>query len=203
MSDFSVEIGHIYQDMELNEFYAKTLDDSFKLVEKHQLTSFTTKLLIDDLNIGHKAWEVDELVSFINEQNINIDFLFLESKFSHIADDFISKLPEEFIKKERFRKDKKNNLYFVNDNFKIKLKEIHDCGKEHYSCPLLSTLWQLCRLGIYEYPKNSFISLNKEKSIHSETTLTIIDKKYENIEKMVLHLLSYVVNTNKIKHVFF
>lgn len=201
MNGISIELGHIYQDMELNEDYLVYLKRSQNLISNLDEDNKTLKLLIDDLNISEKKWDEKDLILFLKDNEINVDILFYESKFASIAEMFISEIDNSYIKKERFRRDKKTCLFFKNGNYKIKLKTIYDNDDIEYSCVLLSALWQLCRLGFYKYPKDSYLFLN-DKEIVSNKTITVIDNKYAFVEEQVLELVSIKIDVNLIKHYF-
>lgn len=202
MTNVSVEIGHIYQDMELESNYLEVLKESLRIVEDKKFKHFSNKILIDDLNIKEKKWSVEELISFLKTHKFDIDFLFFESKFASLAEDFIDSLPKNKLITESFRKEKKQCLFLKDNGQKIKLKETYENDFVHYSCPLLSCLWQLCRVGICPFPEASFLSLKGDSPVLHSQTFTILEEKYETIEKQVLSLLTYRVCTSKINHYF-
>lgn len=201
MTNISVEIGHIYQDMELTEHYGAYLKKSQAMIEEFNYQNQTTKLLIDDLNIKEKRWNENELIDFLDKHKINIDVLVYESKFRVLAEQYLTDIPNESLITERFRRDEKSCLFLVKDDFKIKVKTIYDDGRIEYSCPLLSALWQLCRLGVYKFPDDSYYSIN-EKSMIACKTMTVIEEKYKFVEKQVIELIEYKVNKNHVTHCF-
>lgn len=191
----SVEIGHIYQDMELDNNYLNHIIKSQNKLKELNIKNFSLKILIDDLNIENKKWDIKEFVSFLKEKEIDVDFIFFESKFVLLAERAISELPSNKLKWETFRKDKKRSLFLKEGNKSILLKTVFETKKESYSCALLSSIWQLCRLNYYNYPENSYIQFNeKEKSFNK--SISILEKKYQKNEENVELILNFFNNVN-------
>ena len=201
---FSIEIGHIYQDMDLDSSYINKIKISKNIINNLPIdhNDITTKLLIDDLNIKDKKWNTEEFVDFLKEHFVKIDILFFESKFAYFAEDVISKINNSFLRKESFKKDKKTCLFLQKDGVKVLLKTCYYNGEIKYSCPLLSSIWQLCRLNYYDYPEDSYFIINKNIS-KTKNTISILDKKYEVVEKKVNIILKLILeDVNNIKIIF-
>jgi hypothetical protein len=195
---YSIEIGHIYQDMELNNEYLNLLKKSIKKSEEFSFGKVNYKILIDDLNIKEVKWKIKDLLEFLNKNNIKIDTIAYESMFSEIGQEIEKKLNvDKLIWEEKINK---NIMYIKKGRNKIKIKTIEN-GKTHYSCSFLSACWQLCRLGLFEYPKEAIIIINN-KNIKTNNVLNIIEKKYEKVENNVQVILEEYNLEQNIKNIF-
>lgn len=197
---YSVEIGHIYYDEELNDDYIKKIKQSIEHLKSLNLINYQLKILIDDIHIKEKKWNVNQLISLLKKNNINIDFISFESSFKFHTDFIINNLPKEKITKEYFRKEKKEVYFFNDDNTKIALKTIIEGKTEKPTCILLSTIWQLCRIGYLNFPQESLLSFNEYKK--PQYSINLLDEKYKNIEYKVLKILKNFTNTNNIKNIY-
>lgn len=192
----SIEIGHIYQDMELNNDYIELLKKSIALIEGDR-NDYNLKILIDDLNIKDIKWKVDDFVDFLNYHKIDIDNIAYESKFSNIGCIVESCLnPDKLIVE---MEAKKVNYYIKSGNKKVKIKTIKN-NETKYSCTFLSACWQLCRIGIFDYPEGAIQTLNR-KSGKEQYIINIIEKKYKKVEDNVLIILKEFDLENNVRNI--
>jgi hypothetical protein len=196
--DMLIEFGHIYMDEEFGYEQNKSiklLDDLVKEF-KSKVKSFGYTVLVDDVNIKEKLWEMKDLIKELNNK-AKLDFIGLEGNFSIIADIVINKIEEDKLKLEKF-KDKRV-FFYVDGNNKIALKTIMNDGKEKYTCVMLSLCWKLCNLGVYKYPKNSVYV--EHNVMVGERIITILHSKYKVIEDKVNILLNNEYGIEYVKRV--
>lgn len=195
---YSIEVGHIYQDMELNQKYANLIKKSIQKIESLNIKNYQTKILIDELNIKDKKWEIEDLINFISKHNLSIDKIAYESRFALIAKEILNSLS-----KKKLIWTKENgieNLFIKDGRKKVKLLTKKDDDIK-YSCPLLSACWQICRLGKMKYPEGSFLKINN-KEIIPNTVINVIEKKYLKVEENVEIILKDLkLNKNVLNYV--
>ena len=192
----SIEIGHIYQDMELNNNYIELLKKSISLI-KEDRDDYNLKILIDDLNIKDIKWKVEDFFAFLKSHKIDIDNIAYESKFSNMGSVVESCLDKDKLIVEI--KEEEINYYIKNGNKKVKIKTIKN-NETQYSCTFLSACWQLCRLGIFDYPEGAIKTLNR-KSGEEKYIVNIIEKKYKKVEENVLIILKEFNLENNVRNI--
>lgn len=172
-----IEYGHLYVDDLLEGRVDQTaLQRSVELAQKVAMPGDQCWVLLDD-----KAHTLDQKVksSMINKANGLFEELGLlphklhfEKAFTEEAPELLQALPQHQLRWERFRKLDKRVLFFSSDDTKIALAhELGQDGVRHYSCPLLAALWR------------------RFKQRHAEDTLTILEDRYQIVERHVDILL--------------
>lgn len=206
MNDVSVEFCHMYQDQPFGEEQQTSislLKDVLQELEKKQKT-YITSVLVDDFHVEQEKWELSSLLEHMKSYHITPDMIAMESKFTTIADHIISLIPERYKKIEYFRKEKKHVVFFCDEVHKFALKDIYEQEDVH-KCVILSCAWLLCKLGTYTFPANS-ITYRDAACFQSHEVISILEKKYEKVERHVLHLLSAIgleKEREKIRYVFY
>lgn len=186
--DYNLEFSHIYA----NESFSKEQLTSIEIAKKiaglweRKNISFVTTVLIDDYNATVSTLNHEKLLTRIEKEGINVDFLGFESRFSQLSNKLIKELPTTKMNLEYFSHPQKEVLILHGDK-KIGLTESFDFSVRH-TCAILSATWTMCRLGEYPLPKNSVINRNK-KEFRSKKTMTVLPKKYEEGEKKVLDII--------------
>lgn len=202
MNDVIIEFSHIYSDKKFGYEQIKSVEILNQLTNqlKQSNKSFSTSVLIDDFHVNNEKWNIDYLIDNTEKFGNVPDFVAFEGSFSEIADKVIERIPNEYLKFEYFKKDKKHVLFFENEHKKFALKDIFS-DKQVYKCVTFSTAWMLCRLGVYHFPKDSIHIINQNISIESSEVISILSKKYKKIEDNVLVLLSSMGYSNLIKKI--
>lgn len=202
MINTHIEFAHIYQD----KFIEEEQINSILILKKLNLCKENNifSILVDDYNLKEKKWNNAYLIEKIKEHNVQLDFIFFESKFKNKVEELIDKLPKENLKIETFKKEKKTVLFYKKNNKKIALKTKYLSGEEKYSCIALSTCWKLSKLGHFTFPEDSYMELNN-KSLNIETTITILPKKYKKVEDNVCFLINEINNNilNNAKYIYY
>lgn len=208
MNDVSVEFCHIYQDKRFGEEQKRSislLKNILHELETKQKT-YITSVLVDDFHVEKEKekWELSSLLEHMKSYHIMPDMIAMESKFTTVADHIISLIPERYKKREYFRKEKKHVMFFCDEYYKFALKDSYEQEDVH-KCVILSCAWLLCKLGTYTFPANS-ITYHDAPCVQSHEVISILDKKYEKVERHVLHLLSAIgleKEREKINYVFY
>lgn len=200
MENAHIEIAHIYQD----SLFGNQQEKSIELFHRYNLNNNQTiSVLVDDYNIKDKKWDIQYLIRKMKENNINLDYIFFESQFHILVKELIERLPKECIKIESFKKENKKVVFFNKNNKKIALLNIFD-NYTKSTCIALSTCWKLCKLGYFNFPKNSFISLNK-KEIQRYKTVSILENKFQFIEDSVSLIIKEIDPNfnNRINYIYY
>lgn len=202
MINAHIEFAHIYQDKLIGseQINSIALLKELNLCQKNNIFS----ILVDDYNLKEKKWNNEYLIKKIKEQNIQLDFIFFESKFKNKVNEIINLLPNKNIKIEKFKKDKKEVIFYIKNNKKIALKTVFLSGKEKYSCVSLSTSWKLSKLGYFSFPNDSYIKINN-KNLKRDKTITILPLKYKEIEDNVCFLIKELDKNllNNVKYIYY
>ena len=206
MNDVSVEFCHIYQDQSFGEEQQRSislLKDVLQELERKQKT-YVTSVLVDDFHVEKEKWELTLLLENMKSHHIMPDMIAMESQFTTVAEGIISLIPEKYKRREYFRKEKKHVMFFCDEYHKFALKDSYEQEDVH-KCVILSCAWLLCKLGHYAFPANS-ITYRDASCVQSHEVISILDKKYEKVERQVLHLLSAIgleKEREKINYVFY
>jgi len=181
---------------------------SLLILLKKSNTSFRTSILVDDYNFSFSHFEeVNPFLSEIQSLDAPISYIAKESYFCSLADALINSIPESQLVWEPFSRGTKKVLFLTSSSVsKIALKEVGMDGHNRYSCPTLSSVWLLCRLGVFEFPQEA-VRLVGDRSLVKEATqaVAILPKKFELVEKKVSHIIRatpYSLCLNRVSYVF-
>lgn len=176
-----LEYGHIYVDDLINSnINLKKLKKEIDLVLQIKNTSKVDKqiVLIDDKEHKLSFYEKLNVTNFVEslyeELGVKPEMLFFEKDFESKANEILDMIPKQILKEEYFRKSKKVVTFLKTNDFSVPLKETY-IDHEKYTCPLLSASW-----------------LTYKKEVLCDNyynTLTILDKRYEKVEKQVEEIL--------------
>lgn len=186
-----IEYGHIYISDIINnninnDEIVKSINIAKNIISGKNI-KFTKVVLIDDKEFNINSSDKKFFISFIKKHYASLgmepDYVYFEKELSEYSDFFYKSVDVNRLKTEYFRKDKKNVEFFFTKNFKVPIKQIKD-NQQNYSCPFLASLWAIFKL----------------KKFNS--AITILNKKYYNVENQVLDILE-TMDINYEKHTYY
>ena len=197
MKDYNIEFGHIYANQEVSEEQLKSIDFLKKVTQKilEEKKSFSSVVLIDNLNTSEEKLSIKDYISFI-QRKVQLDFLAFEASLSDLAEIFMQDLPPERIKKDE------DKIYFKTEEATGKKFLLHINGK--WCCSFLTAIWYLCRLGVYELPKN--VQTFSENEFAAKAIINILPQEYQKSEEAALELIKstkYQTRIKDISYVYF
>jgi len=202
-----VEFAHIYAD----SFYGSEQDASLRVMkeyldrESNPDSLVVSAILIDDLHIEDHTLDVNEFIRCILRRGLAPDHVVFEGRLGPVAEQIIASLPCDQLVWEKFRKQSKEVLSWVDANgARIGLKSVYE-GREEHTCALLSAAWTLCRAGVYEFPSNAIVSLT-EAPVTGQKIVSVLHEKYAGVEEKVIKLITAQGNedlVDRLELVFF
>lgn len=186
------EVGHFYTD-ESNEHidltYLEQLCDKIKQFGK-SLSIFS--LFIDDYNQDSNVLDV-QVLHKKTESILGVPVVvFYEKDMIQYFNQTLSLLTDSDLVVTKYNRGKKEKLELALGDTRITLAEIYPTFKP--TCAMLSLTWSLFRLGVFDDNCNDIF--------------TIIDKKYEPVERKVQLMLDYIstrkyIPSNSINYWFY
>ena len=141
--DMFVEFAHIYAD----EVFGNEQHESLKVMKQYLDEQSTpdslvvSAILIDDLHVEQNTLDVTEFIRCILRHGLAPDHVVFEGKLAPVAEQIIHSLPADRLVWNKFSKQGKSVLSFLDDDgSKIGLKNVWDDREEH-TCALLSSAW--------------------------------------------------------------
>lgn len=187
--DFNIEFAHIYADQEFGKEQLKSIEITRKIISdlESKNKTYCCTILIDDYHPAFSKLDVKKLISKIGSAGVNLDYVGFESNMVGEANILLEIIPKNMKKVEKFHHPQKDVVCLVEKEKLIGLEEEYDFCNRH-SCALLSATWSLLRLGLLD---NSGINLMKitEKSFTANNLITILPKRFEEVEKKVLEII--------------
>lgn len=148
-----IEVGHIYLE-DIGNF-KNLLTESIKRYKEYQTSTNNNHfvLLVDDQREKKTLKEKQELLIVLKNFYVtngieNIDIYF-ENDFQNYAQDIISMLDANKLKKVYFKKSKKSVIFYNYDGHNIPLFEENINGVKNY-CQLLSLAWSVFKIKKYK-----------------------------------------------------
>jgi hypothetical protein len=200
-TDYNIEFAHFYAEEEFGEDQAKsiTILKEFlqKLEETHQ--TYIITILVDEFHSPSSKINEDNILRKFKEYNIEVDYIAYESKFGPLCEKLLQEIPDKMTRHEHFHNPNKQVIMLEEGNDKIGLEEDFEFCKR-YTCALLSSVWALSRLGIYDVPNNA-VTAKTNKPFQADKIMTILPKKYTEVENKVLDIIRTTKFSDKIKRV--
>lgn len=187
-----VEFAHIYAD----SVFGEEQDSSLKIMKEYLDRESTpdslvvSAILIDDLHVEDKTLDVVDFIRQILRRDIAPDHVVFEGRLAPVAERIVEALEEHSaaLQWESFRKTNKRVLTLKVGSEKIGLKTVWSSGREEWSCAILSAAWSLARAGVFEFPKDSIISLT-EAPVVGHRIVSVLHSRYSDVERKVQLIL--------------
>lgn len=183
----SIEVAHVYLGQQLGLEQIKSIE----IMKSLNYPEVRIQVLIDDFHAqGDNLNQITKEISSLCSNPV--DF-YQESEFLYKAQELISSMSKEHFY-FKFKEDKK--FYYIKVNEREVLISIEQDGKVKPSCAFLSFCWLMYRSG-----DKDFLGQEKPSKI-----ITILPKKYKNIEKQVIELVKYYHKEevlSKLEYLFF
>lgn len=196
---YSIEISHIYAKESFSYEQEKSIYIAKETIKNISEKDYSLKVLIDDFHQKLDNKNLNYIFDNIKKNNINIDLFAFEKEFNSLTEEALSLLDNNLLKLESFRKENKKVL-FLNIKYKKVPLIIYKNNTQINTCIFLSFIWQLCRLGILNYPDNTIY--NSDKVFYSEQIINILPIKYKPIEDNVL-ILHNNIHNKKVLNIYF
>ncbi len=183
-----IEIGHIYGGMTPGFEQAETVLVARDLIPSHARIGDEIDLcvLVDERNQG--VFEIDGYRDWIGRQGIQTAFVCYEGRLRAAADSLVSGLPQEGMRRTRFRRDGCERQFFDDGAGEISLGRIGPTGLEH-TCALLSAAWTLCRLGVLPFPDGSTVAY-RDRFARYDRTISVLPLTYDAPERQAARLIA-------------
>lgn len=187
-----IEYGHVYvEDINNGAVDVASIAKSISLAQTLRKSDSIMVVLIDDkaFNLSDQermAYRL-QVGALYESLGLKPDEVFFEKDFAAGADAFINSLPGDKVVRETFRKQQKSVFFFKAGDRKIPLAT-HGADGVSFSCQLLSSMWR--------HFKGE--TLSKEANRHH--TLTILDKKYLQVEQDVERLSAFLPSVHPVQH---
>ena len=202
---YNIEYCHIYYGSNplISKENLRTIKKTKELISllDAREKEYSLCILVDTSISG--GYDPDKIYKELKNVGLTPDFIVDEHIFSSIANEIILKIPTK-------NKLIKNNKIFFTERLKKRNTEIELMEKQKennvYTCPLLSTAWQLTRLGKFQIPK---VPERKFKCYSSKpfvgiNTFTIIEKKFMKVEYQVFNVIDSIKSFEKLnKRIFY
>lgn len=183
----SIEVAHVYLGQKLDLEQKKGIE----IMKSLNYPMAKIQVLIDDFHA--QGDNLSEIIKEISSMCSNpVDF-YQESEFLSKAQELISSISKEHFY-FKYKEDKR--FYYIKVNEREVLVSIEQDGKKIPSCAFLSFCWLMYRSG-----DKDFLGQEKPSKI-----ITILPKKYKNIEKQVVELVKYYHKEevlSKLEYLFF
>jgi hypothetical protein len=207
MNHAHVEFCHFYSDQEFGTEHADSINILLDVTRDFRLkdVDFVTSILIDDVNVEENKHGYNYVLDRVKLYGTRPNFVAFESRFTEVAEKIITLLPPSKITLEKFKQDDKSVLFFNSDGKKFALNDIYEDHKV-FKCVTLSAAWLLCKLGLIKFPHNSYIDITVGADISAEKIISILPKKYQQVEENVLDIVSalgYESELHRIQHIFY
>jgi hypothetical protein len=164
---YSVEFFHIYTDEKINQRHIESINQ-LKKSEKDWGFSYELIVLIDNYNPEKHTLKEDEVLNFLTDQKINLDFWAFEKDLIKNAEVLLDCINNNRILKNYRKYIERNNKY---------------------PCSLLTSAWYLTRLGYFK-SDGLIKSLKKGKVFKPASGLiNILPEDFKSIEKKVKQLI--------------
>jgi hypothetical protein len=177
-----IEYGHLYVDDLLRKQYnTQSLQQGVMLARQIAGPADTCWVLLDDkalsLTDQTKMDVIKQAYDLFEELGLIPQHFHFEKTFSGQATQLIEALPQHCLRWESFHKSNKKVLFYTGSWGKVPLAQHALTDQDelkiiHYSCPLLASLWR-------KYKQDNF-----------EVSVTVLEKRYQNVELKVSHLLN-------------
>jgi hypothetical protein len=187
-----IEYGHVYvEDINNGTIDMAGIAKSISLAQALRKSDSIMVVLIDDkafsLNDQERSAYRLQVEVLYESLGLKPNDVFFEKDFSAGADAFINSLPGDRVVRETFRKQQKSVFFFKAEGRKIPLAT-HGLDGVSFSCQVLSSMWR--------HFKGE--TLSKEANRHH--TLTILDKKYIQVERDVERLSAFLQSAHPVQH---
>lgn len=180
MTDYNIEYAHIYTDERFGEEQEKGVKELHKIITKLKKlnSNYVTTILIDDFNPTTHTLDVNDFLKKLEKINAKPDFILFESKLANyknlLLDEMGGKLKKEY------------------KNYIEKHKKI--------PCSFLIAIWDLKRLGLISTKKEELTRLRKNNGFIAKKIITILPKKYQEVERKVLKIIKSTKFKEQIKN---
>lgn len=170
-----IEVGHFYADEFNHALDLSYLDALASKISHLKNTIFA--LFIDDYNASSFNLNIDILKnSYESILSIPVQ-IFYEGDMKEFYNQTLSLFSDKDLVITKYNRGKKQKLELAIGDSRITIAEIEPTFK--ITCAMLSLMWTLYRLGVYE---NGNIS----------NVITVIDEKYMKVEEKVMTMLRYI-----------
>ena len=192
MNDYNVEFCHIYAGENFSEEQDKSCMMLKKAIKSFKGKSICACVLIDNYNSNKKV-DLENILRHIKACGVYVDAIAFEKDLVPIAGKLMDLIR---IHNLNNLKDKQGKIYLENKG-NIMIKD-----KEKFSCAMLIACWMLVRLGIFKIP----LIKKTKKNFPGKEIITILPKKYKEVENKALRILENTKYNNiikKINYLFF
>jgi hypothetical protein len=181
----SVEFFHIYTNETIGSRHIKSLS-LLKKIKKNWSLAHKSIVLIDNYNSTKHMLTAEEILNYLDTQNVLPEYWAYEKDLVPFADKFLAKLINPKLKRSYesyIRKNKK------------------------YPCSLLTASWYLLRLGRFENEGIVKTTLKTHKTYEAaDKLLNILPDEYQNVEKRARELIyksEFTIDADKIQDLFY
>lgn len=170
--DYNIEYAHIYADDKFGVEQMEGIKTLRYVIQKMKKLkrSYVLSVLIDDYNPTYYFLDTKNFLIKLKKLNAEPDFVFFESSLVPCYKDFLQEI------KPKLRREY------------IKYIESH----KKVPCSLLIAIWHLKRLGVIDAAKEEikYINHNIPQRFVAKKIITILPKKYEEVENMGLKIIA-------------
>ena len=139
-------------------------------------------VLIDDKDYSLTKEDKTDVANFIfnyyGSLGLYPDRIYFEKSFEDIKETLYSGFNDDCLKVEKFRRHNKSVEFIIAGDRKIPLRQIFEDG-EDLSCQFLASIW----------------SLYKAKELSDNNVITVLNRKYANVEEDIDIILSLSGNS--------
>lgn len=190
MIDIHIEYAHIYKDQPFSNEHIKSIHLLKRTLDrlKREGKSFVTSILIDDYHAAEAQWDDLDLLRNMEKRDAVPDYLFYEKSFVELANHITEMIPEQNKRVERFKKEEKDVVFFVDESSKFALQDIY-VDRIEPKCVSLSCAWLMCKLGILDFPEEGVLPICQNDIEPTLNVLTILPKNYMLVEENVMRIM--------------
>jgi len=186
--DYNIEYAHIYADKEFGLTQKRSVQILHDIIRKLKQTkkSYTLTVLIDEYNSKKQTLDIKKFIANLEKLRAKPNFIGFESRLVPYHKMLLEKMAPRLCK---------NLTKYIEKKRKI-------------PCSMLIAIWYLKRLGLIETQPGELKHLDKDsrKSFIAKKIITILPKKYQEVEKKGLKIIAsteFKNHLNDIEDIFF